>query len=95
MNNIKAGAVYEQTFLRENDSLGVVYPTYNSPCVDVSGNPLPGYSDPAECAGEARDHFFGCGLDAGLGADLGLDLGAAFGLSCPPPITPSRFFSTR
>jgi hypothetical protein len=53
MNNIKVGAVYEQTFLRENDSLGVVYPTYNSPCVDASGNPLPGYSDPSECASAA------------------------------------------
>ena len=33
INNIKMGAVYQQTFLRENDSLGVVDPTYNSPCV--------------------------------------------------------------
>ncbi len=44
INNIKIGARYEQTFLRENDSLGIVDPTYNSPCVDVNGNPLPGYS---------------------------------------------------
>jgi Carboxypeptidase regulatory-like domain/TonB-dependent Receptor Plug Domain len=53
INNIKAGAVYEQTFLRENDSLGVVYPLYNSPCVDVSGNPLPGFSNPSQCPGGA------------------------------------------
>ncbi len=53
INNIKAGAVYEQTFLRENDSLGVVDPTYNSPCVDASGNSLPGYSSPSECPGGA------------------------------------------
>ena len=53
INNIKVGAVYEQTFLRENDKLGVVYPTYNSPCVDVNGNPLPGYSDPSQCPGGA------------------------------------------
>ncbi|HEY3989691.1 MAG TPA: TonB-dependent receptor [Acidobacteriaceae bacterium] len=51
INNIKAGAVYEQTFLRETDNLGVVYPLYNSPCVDVNGNPLPGYSDPSQCPG--------------------------------------------
>ena len=44
IHNIKAGAQYEQTFLREHDTLGVVDPTYNSPCVDASGNPLPGYS---------------------------------------------------
>jgi hypothetical protein len=52
--NIKAGVVYQQTVLRENDSLGVVEPTYNSPCVDsVSGNSLPGYSTPADCPGGA------------------------------------------
>ena len=53
INNVKAGAVYEQTFLRENDKLGVIYPTYNSPCVDDNGNPLPGYSDPSQCPGGA------------------------------------------
>ncbi len=46
INNIKMGAVYQQTFLRENDSLGVVDPTYNSPCVAQ-----PGFSDPTQCAG--------------------------------------------
>ena len=51
INNLKAGAVYEQTFLRENDNLGVVGPTYNAPCVDANGNPLPGYSDPSQCPG--------------------------------------------
>ena len=50
INNIKAGAVYQQTFLRENDSLGVVDATYNSPCVDANGNPQPGFSDPTQCA---------------------------------------------
>jgi hypothetical protein len=50
-HNIKAGVVYEQTFLRENDNLGVVGPTYNSPCVDVDGNPLPGYASPSNCDG--------------------------------------------
>ena len=51
INNIKLGAVYQQTFLRENDSLGVVDPTYNSPCVDANGNAQPGFSDPTLCAG--------------------------------------------
>ena len=48
IHTFKAGVLYEQTFLRENDSLGVVDPTYplSAPCVDVNGNPLPGYSDP-------------------------------------------------
>jgi len=51
IHTIKAGAQYGQTFLRENDSLGVVDPTYSlsAPCVNASGNPLPGYSDPAQC----------------------------------------------
>ncbi|MGA3071488.1 MAG: TonB-dependent receptor, partial [Terracidiphilus sp.] len=51
IHTFKAGVVYGQTFLRENDSLGVVNPTYNAPCVDVNGNPLPGYSDPTACDG--------------------------------------------
>jgi Carboxypeptidase regulatory-like domain len=43
-NNIKAGIQYGQTFLREHDSLGIVYNLYNSPCMDANGNPLPGFS---------------------------------------------------
>jgi hypothetical protein len=48
-NNIKIGAQYGQTFLRESDSLGVVESTYNSPCMDLNGNSLPGFSDPSQC----------------------------------------------
>jgi Carboxypeptidase regulatory-like domain len=51
IQNIKAGAVYQQTFLRENDKLGVIDATYNAPCVDAGGNSLPGYSDPSACDG--------------------------------------------
>ncbi len=52
VNNLKIGAQYEQTFLRENDSLGVVEATYNSPCVNaVTGDPLPGFTNPSQCAG--------------------------------------------
>ncbi|MGO9795955.1 MAG: carboxypeptidase regulatory-like domain-containing protein [Terracidiphilus sp.] len=53
-HNIKAGAVYEQTFLREHDSLGIVDPTYplSAPCVGENGNPLPGYADQTDCDGE-------------------------------------------
>jgi hypothetical protein len=49
INNIKIGAQYGQTFLRESDSLGIVGNTYNSPCTDLNGNPLAGYSDQADC----------------------------------------------
>jgi hypothetical protein len=52
IQNIKVGAQYGQTFLRENDSLGVVESTYNSPCVDaVTGISLPGYSPTTGCSG--------------------------------------------
>jgi hypothetical protein len=51
INNIKIGAQYGQTFLRESDTLGVVDNTYNSPCADANGNPVPGYSDPSQCTG--------------------------------------------
>jgi len=49
IHTAKAGAQYGQTFLRENDSLGVVDATYNSPCLDVSGNPAAGYSSQSSC----------------------------------------------
>ena len=51
IHTIKIGAQYGQTFLREHDYLGIVNATYNSPCVDGNGNPLPGYSDPTTCDG--------------------------------------------
>lgn len=51
-HTFKAGAQYGQTFLRENDSLGVVDPAYNSPCVAsfTDPTPEPGFSDPSQCA---------------------------------------------
>ena len=33
INQIKAGVTYEQTFLNEDDTLGIVDPTYNAPCI--------------------------------------------------------------
>jgi Carboxypeptidase regulatory-like domain len=40
INNIKIGVTYEQTFLTENDSLGIVDPTLNAPCVNATGVPV-------------------------------------------------------
>jgi len=37
VNNIKAGVTYEQTFLNENDTIGIVDPIYNAPCVESYG----------------------------------------------------------
>ena len=60
INNIKAGAVYQQTFLRENDSIGVVDPTYqfSAPCTDANGNPIAGYTDPTTCPGGNQNPAF-------------------------------------
>ena len=50
INNIKIGAQYGQTFLRESDALGIADNTYNSPCMNsVTGVSLPGYFSPANC----------------------------------------------
>lgn len=51
IHNVKAGAVYQQTFLRENLSTGLVDPALNAPCVDANGIPVNGYNDPAQCNG--------------------------------------------
>jgi hypothetical protein len=39
IHNIKAGATYQQTYLKENDSLGIVDPTFLAGQVDANGNP--------------------------------------------------------
>lgn len=49
IHTIKAGAQFGHTFLRENDDLGVVDSIYNAPCIDLSGDPLPGYSGTSQC----------------------------------------------
>jgi hypothetical protein len=58
IHNIKAGAQYGQTFLRENDSLGVVDPYYNSPCLDLGGSPAAGYSALSQCPNGANTSYF-------------------------------------
>lgn len=50
INTAKAGIVYSQTFLRENDNLSIVAPTFNSPCLDANLNPVNGFTDPSQCA---------------------------------------------
>ena len=37
INQIKAGVTYEQTFLNENDTLGIVDPAFNAPCIESYG----------------------------------------------------------
>jgi hypothetical protein len=51
INNIKAGVVFQHTFLTEDDSFGVVDPTANAPCLNADGSAFtnPGLTDPANC----------------------------------------------
>ncbi len=53
IHNIKAGIVYQQTFLTEKDRLGIVDPTFNAVCLNPDASPYtnPGLTDPAACAG--------------------------------------------
>ena len=58
INNMKFGVTYEQTFLDENDALGIVDPLLNAPCITESspGQFLPvagpiGVTSPSQCAG--------------------------------------------
>src|SRR5579872_7300482 len=39
IHNLKAGVTYEQTFLTENDHLGIVDPTLNPVCFNADGSP--------------------------------------------------------
>jgi hypothetical protein len=50
IHNVKAGITYQQTFLTENFSLGIVDPTLNAPCLGENGNPVSGFSDPSQCS---------------------------------------------
>jgi len=54
-NNMKFGATYEQTFLMENDSLGIVDPLLNAPCITQTApgtyTPVPGFTNPSQCSG--------------------------------------------
>jgi Carboxypeptidase regulatory-like domain/TonB-dependent Receptor Plug Domain len=47
---IKGGVQYSNTFLRERDSLGIVAPGFNAPCLNLNGEPLNGFTDPTQCA---------------------------------------------
>ncbi len=49
IHNVKVGAVYQQTFLRENMTTGLVDPGLNAPCADADGNPVNGFTDPSQC----------------------------------------------
>ena len=64
IHNIKAGVTYEQTFLTEHDTFGIVDPTLNAVCLNADGTPdtNPAVTTPAQCTGT---------LQPNLGQDLG------------------------
>ena len=56
MHNLKIGATYQQTFLNEQDNLGIVDSGVNAPCLAANGSPVPWFADPGlnnpgNCAG--------------------------------------------
>lgn len=51
IHNIKAGVEFNDWLLLEQDRFGVTSPTYNSPCLAASANPVPGFTAPSQCAG--------------------------------------------
>ena len=67
IHNVKAGILYEHTFLTERDGLGIVDPGFNAVCLNADGsaNTDPGITDQAQCIG-------------GLQANLGQGAVAAF-----------------
>jgi hypothetical protein len=62
IHNVKAGVTYGQTFLNEDDTLGIVDPTFNAPCIVAEpvssvnpypyvAAPAPGVANPLQCGG--------------------------------------------
>jgi hypothetical protein len=53
VHNVKVGVVYEQTYLDEHDTFGIVDPTFNAPCLDANGVPVfvgnPALDNPNSC----------------------------------------------
>jgi Carboxypeptidase regulatory-like domain len=83
INNIKVGATYQHTFLTENDNLAIVNPTLNSPCLDGTGAPVTGFTDPGQCAAAGLTPNDGTNPNATVGAFIPL-LGC-FDLTRPTP----------
>jgi hypothetical protein len=68
IHNLKAGVVYEQTFLTESDPLGIVDPTANAVCLNADLTPYtnPALTDPAQCASMGLFQNMGEGLINGV-----------------------------
>ncbi|HKV39657.1 MAG TPA: TonB-dependent receptor, partial [Blastocatellia bacterium] len=53
INNLKAGAVFQHTFITENDGFGIVDPTFNPVCFNADGSPNlnPAVTSQGQCGG--------------------------------------------
>src|SRR5262249_17367901 len=53
IHNVKAGLTYQQTFVTEDDRLGIVDPTFNAVCLNADGSPntSPDILNPSQCGG--------------------------------------------
>ncbi|MGA3041195.1 MAG: TonB-dependent receptor [Bryobacteraceae bacterium] len=53
IHNVKAGIIFEDTFLTEKDAFGIVDPTANAVCLNADGSFYTGagLTDPAQCTG--------------------------------------------
>jgi hypothetical protein len=58
IHNIKIGATYQHTFLREADTFGIVDPTFNPVCLNGNGSAdtNPGLTNPAQCTGNLQQN---------------------------------------
>ena len=59
IHNIKAGITYEQTFLTEHDTFGIVDPTLNAVCLNADGTPdtNPGITSQTQCTGALQPNL--------------------------------------
>jgi hypothetical protein len=53
IHNVKAGVLFEHTLISENDSFGIVDPTFNPVCLAADGSPItnPLITAPSQCTG--------------------------------------------
>jgi hypothetical protein len=59
IHNVKVGVTYEQTFLNERDTFGVVDPTLNAVCLNADGSPFtgPSITSPTQCTGALQPNL--------------------------------------
>ena len=53
IHNLKAGVTFSDTILSEQDSIGIVDPTFNAVCLNSDGSNVlnPRLTNPVQCAG--------------------------------------------